>query len=50
MSMECYEDMALHCAELLAQANTVDAEENREAVRIASERLRFEGLEMKKGK
>lgn len=48
MSMECYEDMALHCAELLAQANTVDAEENREAVRIASERLRFEGLEMKK--
>ena len=46
--MECYEDMALRCAKLLAQADTLDAEENREAVRIASERLGFDGLELKK--
>lgn len=48
MFKECYEDVIMHCAELLAKARTVEAEENREAVRIMSQELQFTGLEMKR--
>ena len=38
----------MHCAELLAQAHTVESEESREAVRSVSRELQFSGLEMKR--
>ena len=44
--MDCYEDVIIHCAELLAGAHTVEADENKEAVRAASEIFHFSGLEM----
>ncbi|MGN0344628.1 MAG: putative bifunctional diguanylate cyclase/phosphodiesterase [Lachnospiraceae bacterium] len=46
--MECYEDIIIHCAELLAQAHTVESEENKEAVRMIGRELQFGGLEMKR--
>ena len=47
-NFEDYEDAVMHCAELLMKASTVDAEENREAARIAGRELRFGGLEMRR--
>lgn len=46
--MECYEDLIMHCAELLARAHTVESEYNKEAVRTVSRDLQFSGLEMKR--
>lgn len=48
MGLETYEDVALHCAELMANAHAVDAEENKEAVRTAGKSLQIDGLEMKR--
>lgn len=48
MKVECYEDMALQCAELMAQAQLVDSEQNREAVRVAGQKLGFGGLQMRR--
>ena len=47
-NFEDYEDAVMHCVELLMKASTVDAEENREAARIAGRELRFGGLEMRR--
>ena len=47
-NFEDYEDAVMHCAELLMKASTVDAEENREAARIAGRELRFGALEMRR--
>lgn len=48
MAKECYEDVIMHCAELLVKARTVDSEENRKAVCMMSQELVFDGLEMKR--
>lgn len=48
MKKEVYEDVIMECAELLSKAHTVDAEENKEAVRAAGKALQFGGLEMKR--
>ena len=43
-----YENVVMHCVELLTKAHTVQAEENQEAVLGASRALGFCGLEMKR--
>ncbi|MGN0337394.1 MAG: EAL domain-containing protein [Lachnospiraceae bacterium] len=48
MKKELCEDVIMDCAELLSKAHTVDAEENKEAVRVAGKELQFGGLEMKR--
>lgn len=48
MGAENYEDAVMQCVELFAQAHTVDAEENREAVRTMQPLLGFCGLEMRR--
>ena len=48
MNKEYYEDVVMHCAELFAKASTVEAEENREAVKAAGQALRFCGLKMRR--
>lgn len=48
MKKEFYEDVVMNCAELFSRAHTVEAEENKEAVREAGKELHFGGLEMKR--
>lgn len=48
MGEENYEDVVMRCAELFAQANAVDAKENREAVRMMQPLLGFCGLELRR--
>lgn len=48
MGAENYEDAVMGCVELFAQAHTVDAEENRKAVRLMQPLIGFCGLEMKR--
>ena len=43
-----YENVVMHCAELLTKAHTVQSDENQEAVLAASRALGFCGLEMKR--
>ncbi len=42
------EDVVIQCGQLLMQSSAVDSKENKEAVQIAAESLKFCGLEMKR--
>lgn len=46
--MELYEDVVIKCVQLFSKANTVEAEENKEAVRLVGGLVPFGGLEMKR--
>lgn len=46
--MELFEDVVVECVRLLSKANTVEAEENKEAARLVGRLVPFGGLEMKR--